>query len=151
MQRGLSNHQDSSIHGTVTSHDEEGFVSSVSPQVLRGRSRWWTSLTHLDRVMAARTPRQLPYIHIVRRDVNMRRAPNGRAQCHHSPLRLWLRIYTKASVLYVPRHGLFMGYIARYLPPTRVLTPLLSHLLPFLSLRFTFSFFILSPFSLSSH
>jgi len=70
MQRDSSNHQDSSIHGTVTSHDEEGSVSSVSSQVLRGRSRWWTSLTHLDRVMAARTPRQLPYIHIVRRDVN---------------------------------------------------------------------------------
>lgn len=94
-------HQDSLIHDTSRVTTEEVLVP---PQVLRGRipSPRGEPLTHLGRVMTARTPRRLPYIHIVRRGVNARRAPSGWAQCHHSPIWLWLRIYESERSVCAP-------------------------------------------------
>lgn len=130
------------------------------PQVLQGRSPSGEPLTHLGWSYGSA---YAPMAHIYPHRSSRRRCEasiNGRAQCHHSLVRLWLRIYTKASVLYAPRYGLFMGYIARFLPPTRVLTLLLPcHpllLLPpiyFLFLRIfsiIFPFFLHFSFSTSS-
>lgn len=145
---------------------EERFVS-VSPQVLlRGEEEgggggsitfppWCTSLTHLGRVMAARIRPDGSHISTSFVAASMRgeRRAGARARCHHSPGTIMVAdiyVYTKASVLYAPRYELFMGYIARFLPPTRVLTPLLPHLLlPFPPPRFTFSFLVLSLFFFS--
>lgn len=142
-------HQDSLIHGTsrVMTEEvssEERFSPGPSGSILSPRGE---PLTHLGRVIAERTPRWLPYIHIVRRGINARRTPIAGAHSAIIPRYDYGCGYTKGNVLYAPRHGLFMGYIARFLPPTRVLTPLLRHLFLLLSSlsELTFSFFVLSP------
>lgn len=78
------------------------------------------ALTHLGWVVVT-VPRKFLYIHIVRRGVNA----NVPARAHTiSPFRYdYGRGYTRKRI--ASRHGLFMGYIARFLPPTRVLMPLL--------------------------
>lgn len=68
-------------------------------------------------------PRRFPYIHIVRRGVNA----SAPARAYKViPFRYdYGRGYTRKRACCASRHGLFMEYIARFLPPTRVLTPLL--------------------------
>lgn len=99
-------------------------------------------LTHLSRVMATRTPRWLPYIHIVRRGVNARRVPvlpfPGMimvADIHES----------ERSVCASPCviHGIHSPVPAPYTCSYASSVSSPSSFLP----RFTFPFFVLSPIS----